>query len=88
MARRILIVLLGLGAIAGFAGGFMQLHHMRHHGYGYGPGWEGGPGWGRHSEFEDHVADVCARAAERVIRDRPDHRDSPRPEPPPPPPGP
>ncbi len=88
MARRILVVLLGLGAIAGFAGGFMQLHHMRH---GYGPGWEGGPGWGHRYEFEDHVADVCARAAERVLRDRPDHHDSPRPEPPrpePPPPGP
>ena len=81
MARRILIVLLALGAVAGFAGGFAQLHHMRY-GWGPGPGW-GGPYGGGHRDYEDHVADVCARAAERAMRDRGEHRDGPRPEPPP-----
>jgi hypothetical protein len=51
MARRILLVLFAVGAIAGFGCGFA---HLREHSY-----------W-RHREFEDRVADVCTRAAERV----------------------
>lgn len=89
MARKVLIVLLSLGAIAGFAGGFAQMHHFRHHGPGHGP-WGSGHGFG-HADYEDRIADVCARAAERALRDGPghreppppEHRQPPRPEPPP-----
>ncbi len=50
MKRRILIVLLGLGAVAGFAAGLGRLcHHGRDR-----------------AAFENHVADVCVRAAERA----------------------
>lgn len=66
MRHRILAVLLGIGAIAGFASG---LHSVRHHHHGP---WHGGWKRGRHghSEFEERVADVCARAAEQVYRER------------------
>jgi hypothetical protein len=54
MKRAFLIVLFGLGTVGGFAHGFASLGHCasRHHGE-------------RRMEFEDHVADVCLRAAER-----------------------
>ena len=64
MRHRILALLLGIGALAGFACGF---HSIRHHGAGpWHRGWHGG----RHVEFEAHVADVCTRAAEQVYRER------------------
>ncbi|HEY2406683.1 MAG TPA: hypothetical protein VGI10_11805 [Polyangiaceae bacterium] len=49
--RRLAMVLLAIGAAAGFASGFGHwrcMHDMREH------------------AFEDHVADVCTRAAARV----------------------
>jgi hypothetical protein len=54
MKRAFLIVLFGLGTVGGFAHGFASLGRCanRHHGE-------------RRMEFEDHVADVCLRAAER-----------------------
>lgn len=59
MRRKVWAVLLGIGAIAGFASGFRSLHHA-----GYAPC---GCGWSeRHAEFEAHVADVCTQAAERA----------------------
>ncbi len=57
MGRTILIVLLSLGAATGFAVGFHRLGH-----YGY-----RGP---RGAAFENHVADVCVRAAERTFSAR------------------
>lgn len=76
MRRKIWMILLGIGAIAGFAWGFHSLHHFRG---AYGPG---SGRWGaRHAEFEAHVADICTRAAERTLRER--DALAPRPLPPP-----
>ena len=49
MKRKLLIVLLGLGTIGGFASGFASMHC---HG-------------DRQQTFEEHVADVCVAAAKR-----------------------
>ncbi len=64
MARKLLMVVLGLGAVAGFASGFAQLYHggWCH----YGPGGR----FDRHSEFERHVADTCTDAALRVYKQK------------------
>jgi hypothetical protein len=64
MRRKIWIALLALGAVSGFALGFAQLHHYRHHGYGCGPG-----AWGheRRAAFEQHVAELCTQAAGKVF---------------------
>jgi len=64
--RAFFAVILSLGAIGGFTHGFASLAH-------------GGCGMQRREAFEDHVADICTRSAERVYRD---HQG-----PPPPPPG-
>jgi hypothetical protein len=64
MRRKFWMVLLALGAVGGFAAGFAQLHHYRHHGGGC--AWHGG-----RAEFESHVADVCLRAADRRLREKP-----------------
>jgi len=50
MRRNGLILVLALGAIAGFASGLYGCHYH---------------GVERRQAFEDHVADVCTRAAER-----------------------
>ena len=60
MGRKVLMVLLGLGAVAGFASGFAHLC------YGYG---HFGPG-ARHGDFERHVADTCTEAALRVYNQK------------------
>lgn len=60
MARKFLIVLLSIGAIGGFAAGFRRLHHG-HHG--------AGPGAWAHHPYEERVADLCVRAAERTLRE-------------------
>jgi hypothetical protein len=59
MRRNSLMVLLGLGAVAGFASGFA---HLCHGGYAhFGPG-----RFGHHADFERRVADTCAESALRV----------------------
>jgi hypothetical protein len=59
MRRRALIFVLALGTVAGFASGVFG---CRYH------------GMERRQAFEDHVADVCTRAAERAR----DGREAPR----------
>lgn len=62
MGRKLLMVLLGLGAVAGFGAGFARLCHG-----GYGAWGHHGPGrFDRHAGFERRVADTCAEAAMRV----------------------
>ncbi len=75
--RRFLIALLALGAIVGFGAGFARLWHCNHHGRGY--GWYGGG----HDQFENRVADVCVRAAERTLRERAGAAEPAKPAPPP-----
>lgn len=60
MGRKLLMVVLGVGAVAGFASGFARAC--------YGPWGHHGPGgrFGRHAEFEQHVADTCVQAALRA----------------------
>lgn len=55
MKHKLLIVLLGLGTIAGYGASCASLH--RHHDQ-------------RRAHFEDRVADVCAAAAHRVYDQR------------------
>ncbi len=56
MRRKALIFVLALGAVAGFASGLFGCHYR---------------GMERRQAFEDHVADVCTRAAERARDGRP-----------------
>ena len=53
--RGALVVLLSLGAIGGFSHGFAAMAQC--HG--------GCSAQSRHDQFEDHIADVCTRAAQR-----------------------
>ena len=53
--RKLLIALLAVGAVSGFAHGFAHLGACHH---------------GRRAAFEDHVADVCLRAAQRLDGER------------------
>jgi len=64
MGRKFLMVVLGIGAVAGFASGFAHLGGYCR--YGYGPGGR----FDRHSEFERHVADTCAESALRVYNQK------------------
>ena len=50
MRRKALILVLGLGAVAGFASSLFGCHYH---------------GIERRQAFEDHIADVCTRAADR-----------------------
>ena len=64
MGRKFLMVLLGLGAVAGFGAGFARLcyggwGHWGHHG-------QGGR-WDRHAAFEKRVADTCTESAKRAF---------------------
>ncbi|MBX7191561.1 MAG: hypothetical protein K1X94_05870 [Sandaracinaceae bacterium] len=58
LKRAFLVVVFSLGTVGGFAHGFAHLGHCMasHHA-------------ARREAFEDHVADVCTRSAERVIRE-------------------
>jgi hypothetical protein len=51
MKRRILMVLLGLGAVGGYASGFAHMHRC---------------GRDHRSSFERHVAEVCVGAAKGI----------------------
>jgi len=51
MKRKALMFVLAIGAVAGFASGLYGCHYR---------------GVERRQAFEDHVADVCTRAAERA----------------------
>jgi len=63
MGRKLLMVLLGVGAVAGFASGVARLCYGGYGGFGHhGPG---GP-FERHRDFERRVADTCAESALRV----------------------
>jgi hypothetical protein len=55
------MVLLGLGALGGFAAGFASLRCHR----GYHGGWQG-----RHAAFEQRVAQICTDAALRARADQ------------------
>lgn len=61
--RGILVVLLSLGAIGGFTSGFA--HMSACHGGGC-----SARGPSAHDQFEEHIADVCTRAAQRVQDER------------------
>ncbi|HEV8245181.1 MAG TPA: hypothetical protein VGP93_05410 [Polyangiaceae bacterium] len=74
MRRGLLIFVLALGAIAGFGVGFAHLCGFHRYGHGF-------RGEGR-DEFENHVADVCVRAAERTLKERPQAAEPARPAPP------
>lgn len=66
MPYRLISILLLFGAVLGFAWGFHSLRH--HHGHSW--SWNRHhPGRGR-AALEEHVADVCSRAAEKVYRER------------------
>jgi hypothetical protein len=62
MRRKALMFVLAIGAVAGFASGIFG---CRYHGAE------------RRQAFEDHVADVCTRAAERTRDHRPDSEKMP-----------
>ena len=51
MPRKALIFVLAVGTVAGFASGVFGCHYH---------------GMAQRQAFEDHVADVCTRAAERA----------------------
>ncbi len=55
--RGVLVVLLSLGAIGGFTHGFARMAQC-HQG--------GCAASSRRDEFEEHIADVCTRSAQRV----------------------
>ncbi len=62
MRRTGLIFVLAIGAIAGFASGLYGCHRHRIE---------------RRRAFEDHVADVCTRAAERSRNHAPQAENAP-----------
>ncbi|HEY6079291.1 MAG TPA: hypothetical protein VIW29_10835 [Polyangiaceae bacterium] len=57
MGRKLLMVVLGLGAVAGFGAGFARLCHSD---------WRPGARFGHHAELERRVADACTESALRV----------------------
>ena len=64
MKRRILVVLLAIGTVGGYASGFASLAHCKHE---------------RRAAFERHVAKVCTEAARSSeARDRPSADDERR----------
>lgn len=64
MKRKLLMVLLGVGAVAGFGAGFARLCYG-----GYGHHGHGGR-WGRHAELERRVADACTESALRTYEQK------------------
>ncbi|GMV11819.1 MAG: hypothetical protein HS104_37765 [Polyangiaceae bacterium] len=62
MKRKVLIVLLSLGTLLGYAGCAARVAHHRA---------ERGPWVQRRAKFEQHVAQICADAALRARADDP-----------------
>jgi hypothetical protein len=62
MKHKALLVVLALGAIAGFGSSLFGCHY--HHA-------------GRREAFEEHIADVCTRAAERSRQAAPRAQNTP-----------
>jgi len=73
--RKAIMVLLGIGALGGFAAGFAHLHRFH--------GWrgcqDGSSACHGHERFEEHVADICVRAAEKTLRESPATPQAPEP---------
>jgi hypothetical protein len=63
MRRKFLMILLGVGAIAGFGSGFARLCHGGYAAFGHGR-------FDRHAEFQRRVADACTDSALRVYREQ------------------
>jgi hypothetical protein len=61
MRRKALMFALAIGAVAGFASGLFGCHYH---------------GIDRRQAFEDHVADLCTRAAERSSHGRGPHSEN------------
>ena len=57
--RGVLVVLLSLGAIGGFSHGFARMAQCHE-----------SCGASRRDQFEEHIADVCTRSAERALEQR------------------
>ena len=64
MRRKLLMVLLGVGAIAGFGSGFARLAYGGFGRFGHGDHFD------RHSEFQRRVADACTESALRVYKEQ------------------
>ena len=56
MRRKLLLVALGFGAVAGYSSALFG-HHRYHHG-------------SRHAAFERHVAEICVAAAQAQAAER------------------
>jgi len=56
MKRKLLLVMLALGTVAGYASAAFR-HHRYHH-------------YDSHRAFEEHVADICVAAVQRQAADR------------------
>jgi hypothetical protein len=65
MRRKLLMVVLGVGAVAGFASGFARLCHGGHGPFGHGGRFD------RHAELQRRVADACTESALRVYQQQP-----------------
>jgi hypothetical protein len=70
MKRALLLLVLGLGAVGGYASGF---HSVRHHYYGHGPDGSCRFGhWGDARERHlDAVAAACVKAAQATPEQKP-----------------
>jgi len=64
MRRKLLMALLGVGAVAGFGSGFARLCHGGHGPFGHGGRFD------RHADFQRRVADACAESALRVYKEQ------------------
>lgn len=63
MRRKALMILLGVGAVAGFGSGFARLAHRGDWHFGHGPR-------GHRADLERRVADACTESALRVYREQ------------------
>jgi hypothetical protein len=80
MTRVLLLTVLGLGAVFGFASG---VRHLRHAEYGWGPPWMEGSRM--YSSRMDAMAEACVRAARSATPNAPTPAATPAATPAPPP---